>query len=89
MIRSEGDACCQEDFSPRDVGLVNWRVNDEGLNDDKTISSAPFDSDLRNRFDPQFNTFLDSTHKCNSSGVFDYVRGARRCDLRLEVRASH
>jgi len=39
-------------FSPRDVGLVNWRVNNEGLNDDRSIADAPFDSDLRNRFDP-------------------------------------
>ena len=39
-------------FNPRDVGLVNWRVNNEGLNDDRTITDSPFDSDLRNRFDP-------------------------------------
>ena len=39
-------------YSPRDVGLVNWRVNNEGLNDDRTIADAPSDSDLRNRFDP-------------------------------------
>ena len=44
-------------YNPRDVGLVNWRVNDEGLNDDRTIADAPFDSDLRNRFDPQLNSF--------------------------------
>ena len=40
----------QQYFSPRDVGLVHWRVNNEGLNDDRTIANAPFDSDLRNRF---------------------------------------
>jgi len=39
-------------FSPRDVGLVNWRVNNEGLNDDRTIANAPADSDLRNRLVP-------------------------------------
>ena len=42
----------EQNFNPRDVGLVNWRVNDEGLNDDTTIANAPFDSDLRNRFVP-------------------------------------
>ena len=36
-------------FSPRDVGLVNWRVNNEGLNDDRTIANAHVNSDLRNR----------------------------------------
>ena len=39
-------------FRPRDVGLVNWRVNNEGLNDDRTIANAPADSDLRNRLVP-------------------------------------
>jgi hypothetical protein len=39
--------------APRDVGLVRWRVNEKGgLNSDTTISDAPFDSDLRNLFDP-------------------------------------
>jgi hypothetical protein len=37
---------------PRDVGLIRWRVNGKGLNSDQTIAKAPFDSDLRNRFDP-------------------------------------
>ena len=31
--------------------LVRWRVNDEGLNDDKTITDAPLDSDQRNVFE--------------------------------------
>ena len=44
-------------YHPRDVGLVKWRVNNEGLNDDTTIADAPADSDLRNVFDPQWNTF--------------------------------
>ena len=44
-------------YHPRDVGLINWRTNDKGLNDDNTITNAPSDSDLRNRFDPQLNTF--------------------------------
>jgi hypothetical protein len=37
---------------PRDVGLVRWRLNREGLNQDHTFRDAPVDSDLRNRFDP-------------------------------------
>lgn len=38
---------------PRDVGLVNWRVNlkTDGLNADRTIAIAPAASDLRNRLD--------------------------------------
>ena len=35
-------------YSPRDVGLVNWRVNSEGLNGERAIAGAPADSDLRN-----------------------------------------
>ena len=47
----------EQKFNPRDVGLVKWRVNNEGLNDDTTIADAPFDSALRNWFDPKWNTF--------------------------------
>ena len=47
----------KQSVSPRDVGLVRWRVNNEGLNDDRTIADAPFDSDLRNRFDPLLKSF--------------------------------
>jgi hypothetical protein len=36
---------------PRDVGLVRWRLNRASLNSDRSISRAPFDSDLRNRLD--------------------------------------
>ena len=42
----------KQSYNPRDVGLLNWRVNNEGLSDDRTIADAPFDSDLRNRLDP-------------------------------------
>jgi hypothetical protein len=38
-------------FSPRDVGLVRWRVNAGPVNDDRTIRDAPFDSELRNVFE--------------------------------------
>jgi len=34
-----------------EVGLVQWRVNDQPMNDDRTIVDSPYDSDLRNRFD--------------------------------------
>lgn len=37
-----------------DVGLVRWNVNDVELDNDRTISEAPFDSDLRNKVDPRF-----------------------------------
>ncbi|MFN0170659.1 MAG: sialidase family protein, partial [Bryobacteraceae bacterium] len=36
---------------PRDLGFVHWRVEKASLNADRTISRAPFDSDLRNRLD--------------------------------------
>ena len=47
----------EDKYSPRDVGLVHWRVNTCGLNDDTGIANAPFDSEQRNLFDPQTNTF--------------------------------
>ncbi len=37
---------------PRDVGLINWNVNKGSVSSDTAISSAPFDSDLRNEFNP-------------------------------------
>lgn len=38
--------------TPRDVGLVLWRLGEHPLNGDQTIRSAPVDSDLRNLFNP-------------------------------------
>lgn len=38
--------------TPRDIGLVRWRVNNKGLNKTRTLSDSPVDSDLRNVFDP-------------------------------------
>ena len=49
VVKPEADP---QTYCPRDVGLVKWRVNDEGLNDDRAIANAPFDSDLRSLFDP-------------------------------------
>ena len=40
---------------PRDVSLVQWQVNNKGLNTETTLRSAAFDSDLRNVFDPNPN----------------------------------
>ena len=45
------------DVSPRwrtamDVGLVRWNVNQGPVNSEHTIADAPFNSDLRNKFDP-------------------------------------
>ncbi len=39
--------------TPRDVGLVHWRLSDKPLNGDRTIRDAAFDSATRNEFDPQ------------------------------------
>ncbi len=39
--------------NPRDVGVVNWKLNYKGLNKDRIIRDAAFDSDLRNSFDPE------------------------------------
>jgi hypothetical protein len=39
--------------APRDVGLVNWRLNTKSVNSERVIRDAAFDSDLRNIFDPQ------------------------------------
>ncbi len=36
-----------------DVGLVRWRVSDQPANSDRTIRDALFDSELRNKFDPE------------------------------------
>ncbi len=43
--------------SPQDIGLVRWRVNDEELSPDTTIRDAPFDSDVRNVFDPKISEY--------------------------------
>lgn len=37
--------------TPRDIGLVKWRLNSRGLNKDHITSDAPFDSEFRNKFD--------------------------------------
>ncbi len=36
----------------RDVGLARWNVVEGSMDSDSTISSAPYDSDLRNKFNP-------------------------------------
>jgi hypothetical protein len=38
--------------NPRDVGVVKWKLNYRGLNKDRTIRDAPWNSDQRNVFDP-------------------------------------
>ncbi len=43
--------------SPQDIGLVRWRVHDEQLSPDTTIRDAPFDSDVRNVFDPKISEY--------------------------------
>ena len=39
-------------FTPRELGLVKWRLNPEPINEDREIRDAPVGSDLRNVFDP-------------------------------------
>jgi hypothetical protein len=38
--------------TPRDVGLVQWRLDDAAVNDDHTLRDAPFDSEKRNLLNP-------------------------------------
>lgn len=38
--------------APRDVGLVQWRLNSGAVNAETRVRDAPFDSDARNVFDP-------------------------------------
>tara|TARA_R110001592_G_scaffold315716_1_gene591835 strand:- start:135 stop:1406 length:1272 start_codon:yes stop_codon:yes gene_type:complete len=37
---------------PRDAGLIRWRLSDAPLDGTSTITDAPFESVLRNEFDP-------------------------------------
>jgi len=37
---------------PRDIGLVRWRVNVQSLNSETAISDAPYNSPIRQFFDP-------------------------------------
>ena len=39
-------------YGPRDVGLVLWKPSGRKVNDDRTMHDAPFNSGLRNLFDP-------------------------------------
>ncbi|MSO23782.1 MAG: exo-alpha-sialidase [Acidobacteria bacterium] len=38
--------------SPRDVGLIQWRLNKGKVNSDRTIASGSYDTILRNEFNP-------------------------------------
>ena len=42
----------QNQSSPRDVGLVQWRLNENPVGNDRQIRDAAAASDLRNRLDP-------------------------------------
>lgn len=48
--RSQPNA--QGQSSPRDVGLIQWRVSESPVSDSRRIRDAAFDSDLRNWLDP-------------------------------------
>jgi len=51
-IKKRREKFARGDMFPRDIGLVQWRPSDQKLNSDTTIAKAPFDSNLRNIFDP-------------------------------------
>ena len=51
--RSQAGVKKENDFTPRDIGLVRWRLNPEPVNTERAIGDAPFDSDLRNILDPR------------------------------------
>jgi hypothetical protein len=55
--RARFDPVTQQ-HTPRDIGLVNWRVSSGELRRATRIARARFDSDLRNKFD--LNAFRDS-----------------------------
>ncbi|MBI5094934.1 MAG: exo-alpha-sialidase [Candidatus Hydrogenedentes bacterium] len=54
--------------APRDVGLVQWRLNDVVTNSDRTLRDAPFDSDKRNLVilseEPRDGAVYDKKHGC-------------------------
>ncbi len=37
---------------PRDIGLIKWNLNARPVSSDRVVTDAPFDSDLRNEFNP-------------------------------------
>jgi len=37
---------------PRDIGLVSWKVSNEPVNRERTITDSPWESNLRNEFNP-------------------------------------
>lgn len=39
--------------TPRDIGLVKWQLNDKPIDSNHRVRDAPFDSDVRNWFDPK------------------------------------
>jgi hypothetical protein len=49
--------------TPRDVGLVLWRLGEGPLNDDQTIWNAAADSDVRNLVDPATGKPATSQYK--------------------------
>lgn len=56
LLTAFGTGFRNEPTQPRckmDVGLVRWRVSDQPVTTDRTLRDAPFDSELRNKFDPE------------------------------------
>ena len=59
--------------APRDVGLVKWRLNSQPVNDERTIRDAPFDSELRNVFDPSASATASAAQPTSFTAI-DHVR---------------
>jgi hypothetical protein len=47
--------------SPRDAGLIHWRLGDQPLDDARALHDAPFDSDARNIIDPATGSSKNTT----------------------------
>ena len=54
--------------APRDVGLIQWRLNEKPVTQDRRIRDAAPDSDLRNWFDPLTGAPVMQTPKRIQSG---------------------
>ena len=53
-----------KEAGPGDIGLVQWRLNEQELNDDDSIASSPLRSDERNVWDPTvFNYAVTSPYE--------------------------
>ncbi len=55
ILTAYGTGCnvkSTEGYFPRDIGLIQWRMNNKGFISSNSIAKSASDSDLRNEFDP-------------------------------------